>query len=118
MLRAALVLSALFFVACTKQQSTPVEKSSPPPQHMASEAAAIPSIQIDLADRSCEKDADCTGVATQCSCSCGEGVNKTHAKKYEEALTKLCTSYNGIMCKVLCKGSVKCRERVCSYVNN
>ena len=117
MLRAALVLSVLFLIGCTNRQSTPVENSTTQPPSVST-AATIPSIQIEMADRSCEKDSDCVNVATQCSCSCGEGVNKTHAKKYEEALTKLCTSYNGIMCKVLCKGSVKCRERVCSYVNN
>ncbi len=75
----------------------------------------MPSVQIEMSDRSCEKDDDCTQVVTRCSCSCGEGVNKIHAHKYEQRLTKACAGYSGKTCKVLCKGSVKCREKVCTY---
>lgn len=77
----------------------------------------MPTIQIDMADRSCVQDSDCEHIGTQCSCGCGQGVNKSYADKYKTKLEELCKSYNGKMCKVLCEGKVTCKEKICTYGN-
>lgn len=111
MFNAFVVFMFLFSIACTK---------SSPPADATSDAAKpdqqMPTLQIEPSDRSCTQDSDCELIATQCSCSCGEGVNKNHAHKYAGKLEKLCKSYQGKVCKVLCNGTVKCQERLCTYV--
>ena len=78
----------------------------------------MPKIKVAAADRACVKDSDCEQVATQCSCSCGEGVNKKHVDKYRTQMENLCKSYRGEMCKVPCNGEVKCQSKVCTYVTD
>ena len=73
------------------------------------------AIQVAPADRVCAKDSDCVHVATQCSCSCGDAVNKAQLQKYSDLGKSLCRNYNGQMCKMLCKGEVKCLEEQCHY---
>lgn len=78
----------------------------------------IPKLEIDPADRACTKDSDCQHITIQCSCSCGQGINKLNAAKYEGQLDDLCRHYDGIMCKVICHGSVKCKDKLCTYIQS
>ena len=109
-INAAIFLFLITFLSCTRpplETAQPVKVEAP---------MAMPSIQIETADRSCEKDSDCVQMPTQCSCSCGEGVNKLHSLKYSENLSKKCENYNGRVCKVKCDGEIKCKEKMCTYV--
>lgn len=75
-------------------------------------------VSIEMIDRSCVSDSDCTTVSTKCSCSCGEGVSKNKLQKYLNLVETSCQNYQGPYCKVLCNGQVKCLEKVCTYVRS
>ena len=107
-------LIAGFLIGRVNQTEKAIDPSVPV-KTTISNAQPMPSVQINIEDRSCSKDSDCEIVSTQCSCSCGEGVNKLHAEKYREQLSKLCATYDGKMCKVLCEATLKCQDKVCVY---
>lgn len=127
-------LLALSLISCTKKSETvvpgndavsagaPVEMA--PPQDLPDPAADMPAatpaatpikVLIAAKDRACNKTSDCQIVRTQCSCDCGEGVNKAQAKKYASQADELCKNYAGKMCKVMCNGQAKCVNKVCTY---
>lgn len=114
-----IVLLTLFAVAiaCTKSPD-PSPSVPPPPPIPATEAGEMPRIAIDPADRACETDAECAIAATQCSCSCGEGVKKERAPFYADRLAPLCVNYASKTCKMVCDGEAKCVDRVCTYVGS
>lgn len=82
-----------------------------------SQVSNLTKIKISASDRTCRKDTDCRTVGVQCSCSCGEGVNKAHFEKYVRKVEEMCLANPPEkMCKVLCTGETKCISRVCTYV--
>jgi len=110
----AIVLLFLFSISCTKSSAPPIQMEST--NNVADQSQEIPSLQIEIADRACAKDSDCEYIVTQCSCSCGEGVNKNNSHKYSGQLDKLCATYQGKMCKILCNGEIKCKDKLCTYI--
>jgi hypothetical protein len=111
---ALLILIVLNFLSCTQQKISPIE-SSIAEQKIHPMDQPMPTLQIDMMDRSCDQDADCEHVATQCSCACGKGVNKSQAQKYRDQIKQLCADYRGKRCSIRCDGSVKCTNKVCIY---
>ncbi len=111
-----LLVLMLFAVSCTRQESTPIQADNADRLEKYS-AQNMPSIKIDEKDRACAIDSDCELIATQCSCDCGQGINKNNVFKYAGKLDDMCKSYHGIMCKTLCNGEVKCVNRICTYSN-
>lgn len=82
------------------------------------QVSTLPQIKILANDRTCRKDTDCRTVGVQCSCSCGQGVNKAHFEKYAHELEQMCLANPPEkMCKVKCTGEVKCISRVCTYIS-
>lgn len=110
-----LMMAFLITVACTPAEAPKKVEASAPEVSVFKQPNVV---TVELADRSCKTDADCTTVSTKCSCSCGEGVSKNKLKKYEDLVGESCKNYTGPYCKVLCNGQVKCLEKVCTYVNS
>jgi len=50
-------------------------------------------------ERFCEVDTDCTSVAFNCGCSCGDPINVENAPKYRE----ICENYIGPVCAIACE---------------
>ena len=73
-----------------------------------------PGLKVDEAHRTCEDDADCDLVMTQCSCDCGVGVNKKYYDEYFEKKTTMCVDYDGIKCKMDC-ADASCVDSICTY---
>jgi hypothetical protein len=116
MKNAVAVLLLIFAVSCTKKSPSGVEQTPTPAAPVEEKADLGPALEIDPADRVCSEDSDCEVIGTHCSCSCGEGVNKTQSHKYSGKLDELCKGYSGKMCKMLCNGVIRCQREVCTYV--
>ncbi len=114
MKKGLIFILSVFFISCTKS-SPPVAPESKPVAEVTAKSEEVTTLNIDIADRSCVQDSDCEQVGNQCSCSCGEGVNKSNVGKYKTQLEEMCKEYKGPMCKINCNGSVKCVEKVCTY---
>lgn len=115
----ALILG-LTLVSCTEKEkelepkpATAVVPPEPTPAQLMMQQ--IPKWTADIADKTCQKDSDCTHIQTQCSCDCGDSVNKRHLQKYNDQFKKSCDKYAGIVCKNNCKGQPKCVEQKCVY---
>jgi hypothetical protein len=119
----ALVAAVLCAVAgCTQQDTRLPATASPPPAH-AEPAAPAPDTPVTIADddRTCERDADCTAILTQCSMCEGActGVRIDRAARYEGRLD--CTGYRGGLCNYDCRPEFKieaprCRDHKCESV--
>ena len=111
--------TSVLLISCTKSAPPAPPAETQTQTQPAPEAAAksdeVSTLNVDIADRACTQDSDCEQVGTQCSCSCGEGVNKSNVAKYKTQLDEMCKEYKGPMCKINCNGSVKCGEKVCTY---
>ncbi len=114
MKKGLIFIISVLLISCTKL-TPPAETETKPVADVAAKSEEIPTLKIDIADRACAQDSDCEHVGNQCSCSCGEGMNKAHVDKYKADLEVMCKDYKGTMCKVNCNGSVKCVEKVCTY---
>ena len=107
-----LVLFA-FIAACTPAEAPKKVKVSAP---ATSEFKQPDVASVEMGDKSCVTDADCDAVSLKCSCSCGEGISKNKLQKYLDLVESSCKNYQGPTCKIICNGTVKCLERVCTYV--
>lgn len=110
-----MLLLAVTLISCTKKTEAPVFVETKIEGGTKTETMTMPTLQIELADRACVKDTDCEHIQIQCSCDCGQGINKNNVQKYVGKLEELCKSYEGQICKMACDGAVKCIDKVCTY---
>jgi hypothetical protein len=104
----------LVLIGCTKQE----EKSTSHPVSADIKIQKEAPYRIDVSDidRTCTKDSDCETIGVQCSCNCGESVNKTHTQKYVQLIKAFCEKNPpDKVCKMVCNGSPKCQNKLCTY---
>ena len=63
--------------------------------------------------RLCQTDSECSSVLLECSCECGQGLNKRFAALYLAARERRCRLYTGPLCKMSCPGKVRCVDGKC-----
>lgn len=68
--------------------------------------------------RFCKISEDCVLFSMQCSCDCGEVINKKFVRHYLDRKEKACRGYLGKMCKIKCPESFSCIEGLCKVNSN
>lgn len=66
--------------------------------------------------RNCNIDDECIHIDTDCSCSCGDSVNKKFADQYNKTVKKLCNVFPPMeLCSIFCNYTNKCISNRCQY---
>lgn len=104
-------LSALVFAAlaaCGSSSSTPPTTPGPGTGSASPVEAVYQSSEIPEAQRTCEKDADCVVITTNC-CACSSGgEGAVVAVAHAEALKKACPADQ--MCPMMMSEHATCKE--------
>ena len=74
-------------------------------------------IIINKEHKICQIDSDCAHIMTECSCNCGQAVNKKYKDEYDKLRDLKCGSYQGKLCSMICNGIPKCVDNICQLVD-